>query len=157
METDSPIWSPSHIGQINSIERVQRSMTSKIPSVAHLSYPNINGGYIQRLEALKLISLEERRLNTDLCVLFKIVHGLLDCDVKKVVQLAPRGRTRGHSLKLILPKFRLDVKKYSFPTRTIPVWNELPENVVTSTSSRSFRNRLENINLTRFLKGCGTQ
>jgi len=38
--------------------------------------------------------------------------------------------TRGHSLKLVKPRRRLDVRKYSFAHRVVDVWNSLDENVI---------------------------
>jgi len=52
--------------------------------------------------------------NLDLLMLFKI-------------NTAP---TRGHSLKLVKPRCRLDVIKYSFVHRVFDVWNSLENNVI---------------------------
>jgi len=38
--------------------------------------------------------------------------------------------TRGHSLKLIKPRCRLDVRKYSFAHRVVDVLNSLDDNVI---------------------------
>ena len=61
------VWSPWLKKDINVIERVQRSYTSKIPE--------IKGSYAERLKLLNLQSLELRRLCTDLVEVFKIFYG----------------------------------------------------------------------------------
>ena len=54
MEYCCSIWSPSMQNEINELERIQKSFTSKINGMEELDYH-------QRLKALKLYSLERRR------------------------------------------------------------------------------------------------
>jgi len=53
--------------------------------------------------------------------------------------------TRGHSLKLVKPRCRLDVRKYSFTHRVVDVglWNSLDDNVIACDSLNGFKNRFE--------------
>ena len=53
------------------------------------------------------------------------------------------GNTRGHSCKLRKPRCRSDVKKYSFPARSIDVWNQLKDEVVRAGSVSSFKEKLD--------------
>ena len=73
LEYNSFIWSPNDIYNITKIESVQRRFTKRIPSVSQLSYRD-------RLAILGLDSLEYRRLITDLVMMYKIVHHLVDVD-----------------------------------------------------------------------------
>jgi len=41
-----------------------------------------------------------------------------------------QAHTRGHSLKLIKPRCRLDIRKFSFAHRIIDVWNSLDESII---------------------------
>jgi Reverse transcriptase (RNA-dependent DNA polymerase) len=59
LEYNSCIWNPSHKHLIDTIENVQRRYTKRIPYLTSLSYP-------ERLAALKLDTLELRRLRVDL-------------------------------------------------------------------------------------------
>ena len=68
VEYISPVWSPSQVYLINSIESVQRSFTKRLPGFKGLTY-------FERLSKLKLKSLEHRRLISDLIICFKIVRG----------------------------------------------------------------------------------
>jgi len=38
--------------------------------------------------------------------------------------------TKGHSLKLVKPRCRLAVRKYSFAHRVVDLWNSLDDNVI---------------------------
>ena len=54
LEYCSLIWSPCHQREINKLERIQKSFTSKITGLEQLNYH-------QRLKELNLYSLERRR------------------------------------------------------------------------------------------------
>ena len=67
LEYASTVWSPSYITDIIAIERVQKNFTKRTPGCSHMSYP-------ERLTALKLQSLEHRRLIADLTMVYNIIH-----------------------------------------------------------------------------------
>ena len=50
---------------------------------------------------------------------------------------------RGHTMKLIVSRPRLDIRKYSFSQRVVAEWNRLPEHIVTAPSDNAFKNRLD--------------
>ena len=100
---------------------------------------------------LKLDTLELRRLRIDLHELYKIAHNLNDLRFDDFFQLN-RNVTRGHDYKLILPPFRLNIRKFSFAVRVAEVWNSLPRPTVSCASLSLFRSRLEESDLSAFLK-----
>ena len=55
LEYCTPIWSPTYVTDIVKIEKVQKYYTKRISPISNLSYK-------QRLQCLKLDSLELRRL-----------------------------------------------------------------------------------------------
>ena len=61
------VWCPSWLKDIKIVEKVQRDFTRYIVGVKHLSYQD-------RLQKLKLPSLEYRRLRGDMIEVYKIVH-----------------------------------------------------------------------------------
>ena len=154
VEYNTTIWSPHLIYQINAIETVQRSYTSRIPSLYPLSYPYRNDGYTLRLASLGIDSLEERRIRTDLVVLHDLVHKNIICNVQDGLVVQTRTG-RGHSLKLFLPRANLNVKRCSFPVRSIQLWNSLPENLVIIKDSKRFRKHLRSVSFQHLLKGVG--
>ena len=55
LEYCSPVWSPSRVSDINTLESVQRSFTKRLVGFCHMTYDN-------RLKLLGLDRLELRRL-----------------------------------------------------------------------------------------------
>ena len=51
--------------------------------------------------------------------------------------------TRGHNFTLVKKQIRLDVRKFSFPQRTITVWNKLSTECVHASSVNMFKNRID--------------
>jgi len=67
-------WRPHLHKDINLLEKVQRRATKLVDSLRNCSYEN-------RLEELKLTTLETRRLGGDLIQVFKMFKGFDDVDV----------------------------------------------------------------------------
>jgi len=83
----------------------------------------------------------------DIIELFKIFTTVyfeslftLDCDNKG---------TRGHLAKLSKPRCQKDVRKYFFLHRVINRWDALDGETVLSSSINAFKNRLNNIRMSR--------
>ena len=68
-----------------------------------------------------LCSLELRRLRTDICICYKILHYVMD-----------NVSARGHSWRIEANRPRLDTMRYFFAYRTSLVWNALNEETVYS-------------------------
>jgi len=69
--------------------------------------------YEDRLNILKLTTLEMRRLRGHLIEVLKMFKSFDNLDPLMFFELNT-ARTRGHSLKLVEARCRLDVRKYSF-------------------------------------------
>ena len=111
--------------------------------------------YTQRLEALSLESLEIRRIKSDLLLTYKIVHKKIDLNFDDFFSFAPALGTRGHRMKLEIPRAHTDIIKNYFSFRVPKIWNFLPSEVIESSSINIFKNRLENVDLSSFLRGRG--
>ncbi len=57
--------------------------------------------------------------------------------------MADTSRLRGHPLKLRKDRSRLDLRKFTFSQRVANIWNDLPAEVVTVSSVKTFKNKLE--------------
>ena len=51
--------------------------------------------------------------------------------------------TRGHNFTLVMKRNRLDLRKFSFPQRTINVWNKLSIECVHASSINVFKNTID--------------
>ena len=55
----------------------------------------------------------------------------------------PNSRTRGHKLKIVKNRSRLNIRKNFFSQRVVNDWNALPVIVVESESVNSFKNNYD--------------
>ena len=117
---------------INLIERVQRRVTRMIDGLE-------NKTYHERLRQCNLTTLELSRQRGDLIETFKILTDREGFDKSEPFTLNSNTRTRGHTLKLVKPRARLDVRKFFFSQRIINSWNKLPNKVVKVTSVNNLR------------------
>jgi hypothetical protein len=109
--------------------------------------------YKDRLAALKLCSLEEMRIHSDLILTYRIVKNKVDLNFNDFFKYSTVTFTRGHDLKLSVPFSRLDSGKYSYSRRIPVIWNFLPANVVNAPSVAKFKVLLQDVDLSRFLRG----
>jgi len=83
LEYCSPVWSPIYAIHSEKIENVQHRFTRYVFKKFHYPYES----YEQRLLRLQMNSLSDRRTQTDLVTLSKIVHQHLTCDLIEDLQL----------------------------------------------------------------------
>ena len=100
--------------------------------------------YQERLEILKLPTLKFRRLRGDMIETFKILAGIYDEKTTEGMFTLNRNTTRGHSMKVVKQRCKLDIRKYFFINRVADTWNSLPDHVVSATKVKTFENRLDN-------------
>ena len=124
------------------LESVQRSFTKSLPFYNDMTYP-------ERLAKAGICSLERRRLCADLILFYKILHKLIESELFNSITFVS-GPFRGHSFMVERLPARVNVRLNFFTTRTIRVWNTLPESVVSSDSVDSFKRALHNENLSKF-------
>ena len=123
-------------GLCAQLESVQRAATRML---AHLK----NLPYHQRLQKLKLPSLEHRRRRGDMIEVFKYLRGFYQTE-RPELKLASKDRNlRGHSWKLEKQRSNKTVRKNAFANRVVNDWNSLSENVVSAPTLNTFKNRLD--------------
>ena len=145
LEYNSAVFSPHYIELIDVMERVQRRFTKRLHGLSNLCY-------LDRLNIVKLESLELRRIRNDMITLFKLLHGKIDSSLHNAF-VYNTFNTRGNDFKLVKNRSHLNCRTYSFVSRVINVWNSLSNNIVTSSSVCQFVNRLKTFDLTKFIRG----
>ena len=145
LEYNTQIWSPHLISDIDLVERVQRKFTKYLPGYWRLSY-------VQRLNALNLQSLEERRLIFDLVLMFKIIHGAVDIDASLLFSFN-QNVTRGHDKRVCIQYSRLNCRKFFFVNRVAERWNSLDQSIVDAKDHFEFKDKITNLDHTPFLRG----
>ena len=137
-----PVWRPSLQRDVDLLESVQRRMTRIVPGSASIPYH-------ERLEHMNITSLETRRFRADLIETFKILKGLEGLRAENFFTLSTSTRTRGHDLKLLKVRPRLDLRKYSFSSRVVNEWNALSPAAVESESVNAFKGHVDKYLLRR--------
>ena len=135
LEYYTPAWSPYYEKDKSLLEKVQHRFTRMIPGLNALSYEN-------RLNILGLWSLEERRNRTDLLEMFKMFIGVSSVRFDSIFELSTNRNTRGHTLKVVKHRSRLDLRKYFFSEHVISRWNSLEQYCIQKTTINGFKQSL---------------
>lgn len=104
VEYGNCVRSPRFKTDMNNLEKVQRRMTKLIFEIKDFTYQ-------QRLEYLKLPSLNYRRQRGDMIQVYKIINGIDRLPAEDLFKRNTTGRTRGHTYKLQKENCQLDVRK----------------------------------------------
>ena len=121
-----------------------KNFTKRLPGLKFKTYAD-------RLKATGLQSLEYRRLVADLIFCFKIVRGYSGIKFDDIFNFSKNTTSRGHSLRLTIPLSKTNLSQFSFAHRIILPWNSLPTATVMASSVTSFKTKLLNHDLTKFL------
>ena len=134
------IWSPYLRKDINKLENVQRRATRMVKRIKNLNYN-------ERIKILGLDYLEWRRKRGDLISAFKLTKGLEFVKLIKGLNINTNPQTKGlrrhkYQLKRELVK-NCPARYYFLLNRVAPLWNSLPENIVSAKSINEFKNKLD--------------
>ena len=132
LEYCSCLWNTGFLGDLRLLESVQRRWTKQIDGIQDLSYG-------ARLRTLDLFSVKGRLVRSDLLKVWKLFNGGLCFEPSVFFDMAPRVGTRGHPLKLAVPRSRLECRRRFFAVRVVKLWNSLPERVVCASSVEAFK------------------
>ena len=107
--------------------------------------------YQERLAQLNMFSLGFRRVRGDLIYTWRILNGMFGEDVRGYFLTVSNSSTRGHKWKLFIHRrLRLD----PLSSRVVNLWNDLPAEVVESTTEAEFKRRLDSYFLLRTTDCC---
>ncbi|GMR39244.1 hypothetical protein PMAYCL1PPCAC_09439, partial [Pristionchus mayeri] len=128
LESSTIIWNPIAIGLVNQIESVQREFTRRVLGRSKLPYLT----YPDRLKHFQIETLEYRRSLNDIYFLYDSLHDYVLLDTSSLYSIAPLTRSlrASHSLRIALP-FVSPSSITSCATRSLTLWNSLPNQIVT--------------------------
>ena len=134
LEYASTVWDPYQQNDKHRLEMVQRRAARYVTNRYHYTE-----SVSDMLGQLKWPTLEDRRKNNRLAMMFKIRNEKVDINAShKLLQMARPSRNN-NSMAMQIPSCRTTVRKESFYPRTIREWNILPEATVSSDSLESFK------------------
>ena len=136
LEYCCPLWSPSKVSDIQSLESVQRNFTCKIAGFESLNY-------WERLSQLKLMSLQRRRERFCIIYMWKILNCNAPNDISVNWNHSPRL-----GFKAVVPRMSRNRKissilEASFSVSGARLWNTLPKPINSETVFHSFKRQLD--------------
>ena len=144
LEYASPIWNPTKRSLVEKLERVQMYFIARAYDT-----PLKEENYSDFLRQIRIPSLEQRRLATDLLYLYKMVNGVFRGNCCPELKLSI---TRGSETKFDIPGNYGKRRKSSFVVRSCLLWNKLPTEVTSSRTVKEFRSRVFSLELARFVR-----
>jgi ribonuclease P/MRP protein subunit RPP40 len=135
LEFAVPVWSPMLKGDIDMLERVQHRATRLMISLRELSYG-------ERLQALDLTTLVERRQRGDMIQIFKIFKGIDRMETYERYCFL-RNLTRVHCFKYNKEISRQTHRENFLLNRAANYWNELPKEVISAETVNIFKAGLD--------------
>jgi len=98
--------------------------------------------YANRINFLKLDSLEERRLRFDIIFTYQILFGLVNMNCDDMFAFNDFTAACGHSYKLYAKTSRNNIRHKYFCNRVVNVWNSLPTSDSHFKAFKSFKSFL---------------
>jgi hypothetical protein len=137
LEFSTAAWSPWTAQDIERLEKVQKRAVNMVSGLKGTTYE-------EKLEELELLKLEERRHQSDMLMVYKIMHKEHGLDPETWFESATP--TNGHATRSTADPFnikvrtgRLEVRKNFFSMRVIKDWNKIPVNVKSLPSAWRFK------------------
>ena len=136
LEFAGPAWAPWTAADKEALEKVQKKAVRMVSGLAGHEYE-------ERLKELEMTTLEERRHQTDMVTVYKILTGKDDLDPEEwfeMVAAAPRAtRVAADPLNVRVRHGRLEVRKHFFSVRVTDQWNKVPGDIKRLKSPASFK------------------
>ena len=140
LEYCCPVWNPRKISDIQELEGVQRTFTSRIAGCQQLDY-------WERLQKLSLMSLQRRRERYIVLHMWKLLHGDVSNDIR--IEFVSRPRT---GIKAKVPSIRgnsatgnQSLYDNSFAVMGPRLWNCLPARINTISTFEQFKEKLTSL------------
>ena len=74
---------------------------------------------------------------------YKLITGKVDIESSQLFESSEDRRARGHHLKIKKRRTRLLLRSHFFSNRAVDLWNKLPEDVVSATTTNQFKNKFD--------------
>ena len=132
------VWDPHLLKDKTALEKIQKF-------ACKLATSKWESGYEDLLSLMELQPLEDRRTDSKLGLLFKLVHNLCHFLADSwEFRSTPRCSRNSNPLQLVRPLARTNAYLNSFFPHTIASWNMLDHSTTASNSYKSFMHHIRN-------------
>jgi len=141
LEFSSQAWRPWLQKDIQQLEKVQIRTVNMVGGLKGHTYR-----YMEKLAEIGLQSLEARRREADLMLMYKVMNG--NCKVnatkwKKASHMGhPHTRAAADETRLEQPRARLDIRRNFYTVRIPEQWNGLPPSLRAESTVPRFKTAL---------------
>ena len=132
LEYASPVWSSQDAESRVLLENVQRRYTKRIAGLRDQTYE-------ERLAALKLQSLQHRRLYSDLLLAFKSLHSFTVEPEALGLRLSNTNSTRSYGRRFVHCKPNTSCLAKSYMCRLPVEWDRLPSRIRLASTISAFK------------------
>ena len=138
LEYASTVWDPWTHENVTLLESVQRRAARWVCGRwSNYSHPS------EMISELKWRSLEQRRIDTRLAMMYKMRNGLVGIDTRSILVPMSGMTASAHPHRYLVPRLgRIDVHTNSFFVRSVVQWNALPNDVAAAPSIDAFKRRV---------------
>ena len=142
VEYASPVWDPHTDSNIHKIEMVQHRAARFVFNKYMTSSEDGSHSVTKMLESLGWKSLEQRRTEARLVLMYKIVYGLVLIPIESYLVPHHRHSRHYHDLAYQIPHSNNNYHQFSFFPRTVRIWNALPQEVVHAQTIDAFKSQI---------------
>jgi len=136
LEFAGPAWSPWQEGDKECLERVQKKAVAMVSGLVARDYE-------ERLAELGMTTLEERRHQTDMAQVYKIMTEKDSVDKDRLFTLASvhgiNTRAAADALGLKQNNARLETRRNFFTQRVVASWNQIPCDIKSVRNVQAFK------------------
>ena len=140
LEYAACVWNPYLAKDIKKIEAVQRRSARFV--TRNYSWTQ---SVTELLSELGWETLEKRRSNASLTMMFKIINNEVAININEHLERSTSSTRKEHSHQFRHISTNTDAYKNSFFPRTLKVWNKLSSDIVNSTSCDQFKSLITNL------------
>ena len=141
------IWNPTLCYDIDGVENVQKAYTRRVFRKCMKLYAN----YENRLAYMNRKTFEIRKYIMSLTMFSSIFHKHVACNILDSFAARARNRNlRGHHYRLFVPFCKTNIGKKFCSMHLLPIWNNLPSEIVGSNVCSAFTYRLNNFKLASY-------
>ena len=136
LEFACAVWDPYTTSDIQKLEGIQRRAARFVAK----DYRRTEGTVTNILQELQWPSLEQRRQQIRLSIMYKIHHQDIAIPIPDYIHRQTAQTRQYHPQRFRTMKANSNTYKYSYFPRTITQWNSLPTSVYESMTVECFKN-----------------